>query len=76
MHLLTSVDNATMIEQIAMELKTSREKAGAFYRNMIIYTHGLASYIACGLVKATKAEADEMMHQASEGFLWQIRENK
>lgn len=71
----TSDESVPMIEQLAIQLKTSKEKAGAFYRNMIIYTHGLASYIASGRMKATKEEAGAMMRQASEGFLWQIRDD-
>ena len=64
-------ESSAVAEQIAGQLKISRDKAGVFYKNMIIYTHGLASLIASGLVKATKEETREMMKQAAEGFLLQ-----
>ena len=64
-------ENAAMIERIAGQLGISGDKVGAYYRNMIIYTHGLASLIASGLVKATKEETRQMMKRASEGFLLQ-----
>lgn len=64
-------ESSAVAEQIAGQLKISRDKAGVFYKNMIIYTHGLASLIASGIVKATKEETREMMKQAAEGFLLQ-----
>lgn len=72
---ITSEQHTDMIEQIAKQLKTSKENTSVFYRNMIIYTHGLASYIASGRVEATKDEAKKMLSQAGVGFLWQIRES-
>lgn len=67
--LMTRRDNVDLVEPIAMSLHITEEKALLFCKNMIIYTHGLASYVASGLVKATKDDVIQMMHQASEGFL-------
>ncbi|MBS5083145.1 MAG: TetR/AcrR family transcriptional regulator [Clostridiales bacterium] len=67
--LMTRRDNVDLVEPIAMSLHITEKKALLFCKNMIIYTHGLASYVASGLVKATKDEVIQMMHQASEGFL-------
>lgn len=70
---LTVKENeADLTEQVAATLTISKEEASAFCKNMIIYTHGLASYIAAGLITATKPEVYEMMRQAGEGFLLQI----
>ncbi|MEG1158716.1 MAG: hypothetical protein RSD64_05025, partial [Christensenellaceae bacterium] len=66
---LTVKENeADLAEQVAAELKFSKEKTSAFCKNMIIYTHGLASYVASGLIIATKQEVHEMMKEAAERF--------
>lgn len=68
----TTVDeNSLMVEQIALQLKIPIEKASVFYRDMMIYTHGLASFIASGLIKATKEEVKQMVHHLSEELLLQ-----
>lgn len=67
----TADENSLMVEQIALQLKIPREKVSAFYRDMMIYTHGLASFIASGLIKATKEEVKQMIHHFSEELLLQ-----
>ncbi len=62
----TADENGLMVEQIALQLKISIEKASVFYRDMMIYTHGLASLIASGLIKTTKEEAKQMINHLSE----------
>lgn len=67
----TSDENAVMVAQIAVQLKIPIEKANTFFRNMMIYTHGLACFIASGLVKASKEEVSQMIHLVSEELLSQ-----
>lgn len=67
----TADENSLMVEQIALQLKIPIEKASVFYRDMMIYTHGLASFIASGLIKATKEEVKQMVHHLSEELLLQ-----
>ncbi|MEE0418795.1 MAG: helix-turn-helix domain-containing protein [Lachnospiraceae bacterium] len=67
----TADENGLMVEQIALQLKISIEKASVFYRDMMIYTHGLASFIASGLIKTTKEEAKQMINHLSEELLLQ-----
>lgn len=64
-------ESSAVAEQMTGQLKISKDKVGVFYKNMIIYTHGLASMIASGLVKATKEETKDMMKQAAAAFLLQ-----
>lgn len=72
--LLSERHNPYLVEQAAISLNVPKKSAHLFCINMKIYTHGLASYIASGIVKATKDEVIQMMHQASEGFLRQIND--
>ena len=67
----TADENSLMVEQIALQLKIPIEKVSAFYRDMMIYTHGLASFITSGLIKATKEEVKQMVHHLSEELLLQ-----
>lgn len=62
-------ENAAMAEQIAAESKIPIAKVNVFYRNMMIYTHGLASFIVSGLIKSTKDEIRQMMSVFSEELL-------
>lgn len=58
--------------QIAQQLDINIEEVEIFCRNMMIYTHGLASFIAAGLITVTKQEVYEMIRQSAKGFLSQI----
>lgn len=71
-NVFTSVgENALMVEQIADQLGIPVENVGTFFRNTMIYTHGLACFIASGLVNATKEEINEMINSAAHSFLLQ-----
>ena len=60
--ILTTADtNSVMIEQIANQLGTSVDKVKEFFRNTIIYTHGLACFVVSGLIKSTKEELYAMV---------------
>lgn len=70
--ILTMADtNSTMIEQIAKQLGISTDKVNDFFRNTIIYTHGLACFVVSGLIKATKEELYAMVNQGAYGFMLQ-----
>ena len=70
--ILTTADtNSAMIEQIANQLGTSADKVSEFFRNTIIYTHGLACFVVSGLIKSTKEELYAMVEQGADGFLLQ-----
>lgn len=70
--ILTTADtNSAMIEQIANQLGTSADKVSEFFRNTIIYTHGLACFVVSGLIKSTKEELYAMVEQGANGFMLQ-----
>ena len=67
----TADSNSAMIEQIAKQLAISADKVNDFFRNTIIYTHGLACFVVSGLIKATKEELYAMVNQGAYGFMLQ-----
>lgn len=67
----TADTNSAMIEQIALQLKISEDKVSEFFRNTIIYTHGLACFVVSGLIKATKEELYDMVKCGADGFMLQ-----
>ena len=70
--IFTTADaNSAMIEQIAKQLGISADKVNDFFRNTIIYTHGLACFVVSGLIKATKEELYAMVNQGADGFISQ-----
>ena len=70
--IFTTADaNSAMIEQIAKQLDISADKVNDFFRNTIIYTHGLACFVVSGLIKATKEELYAMVNQGAYGFMLQ-----
>lgn len=67
----TADTNSAMIEQIANQLEISADKVSDFFRNTIIYTHGLACFVVSGLIKSTKEELYDMVKQGADGFILQ-----
>lgn len=67
----TADTNSAMIGQIANQLNVSEDKVSEFFRNTIIYTHGLACFVVSGLIKATKEELYDMVKRGADGFMLQ-----
>lgn len=67
----TADTNSDMVEQITKQLDISVDKVKDFFRNTIIYTHGLACFVASGLIKSTKEELYGMVKKGSDGFMLQ-----
>lgn len=63
--------NSVIAEQTAKQFGIPVAKVNDFFRNTIIYTHGLACFIASGLLKATKDEACAMVNQGAFAFMLQ-----
>lgn len=69
--LVTADENAAIAGEIAGYLKISKEDTSHFLQNTMIYTHGLASFIASGIITSSKEEAAAMVRQTANAFLSQ-----
>ena len=69
--LVNADENAIIAGQIAGYLKISKEDASHFLQNIMIYTHGLASFIASGIITSSKKEVKTMVKQTANAFLSQ-----
>ena len=68
--ILTTVGkNAEMVKQIAEQSGTSVENVSAFFRDTMIYTHGLACFTASGLFKADKEELYAMVRRRANEWM-------
>ena len=69
--LVNADENAIIAGQIAGYLKISKEDASHFLQNIMIYTHGLASFIASGIITSSKEKVKAMVKQTANAFLLQ-----
>ena len=67
--LVNGGENAIMVDQIADHLKMPRDNVSSFFQNTMIYTHGLACFIASGVITSSKEEVIEMVNQTALTFL-------
>ena len=69
--IIANKNNVEQIRKIAGYLGISEEKAGRYLQNTIIYTHGVATLVATGVISASEEEMMSMINRAAEGFLIQ-----
>lgn len=69
--LINADENAAIVRQIAGYLKIPKENVSRFFQNTMIYTHGLASFIASGIITSSKEEVAAMVKQTANAFLSQ-----
>ena len=69
--LVNADENAVIAGKIAGYVKISKEDASHFLQNIMIYTHGLASFIASGIITSSKEEVKTMVKQTANAFLLQ-----
>lgn len=72
--LVNADENAAIVGQIADHLKLPKENVSRFFQNTMIYTHGLASFIASGIITSSKEEVAAMVKQTASTFLSQAEE--
>lgn len=60
-----------LIGQIADYLGIPKENVGRYLQNTIIYSHGVATLVATGVITASEEEMMEMINRAADGFLMQ-----
>ena len=61
--------NKAMITMISEQTGLNEEQVIRFVRNTIIYSHGIATMIATGVLKGTEKEMMEMINNAADAFI-------
>lgn len=61
--------NKAMITMIAEQTGLNEEQVIRFVRNTIIYSHGIATMIATGVLKGTEKEMMDMINNAADAFI-------
>ncbi len=69
--LVADEDNAVLIKRISKNLAISEESAGRYLQNTIIYTHGIATLTATGIINASEKEMIRLVNCAANAFLVQ-----
>ena len=64
-------DHAELIKMIAGEFQITEQMAGQYLQNTVIYTHGLATFIATGMMSMPEKEIMALINQAGNNFLIQ-----
>lgn len=64
-------DNTELIQRIAKELQISEQTAGQYFQNTLIYTHGLASFAATGMMRLSEEEIMSLVNETGDHFLVQ-----
>ncbi|MBO7450044.1 MAG: TetR/AcrR family transcriptional regulator [Clostridiales bacterium] len=65
----TGKNHEALIKAMSEEFGISKKKVIDFVRNTIIYSHGVATLIATGVVTGTEEEFMKMINKAADGFL-------
>jgi AcrR family transcriptional regulator len=69
--LVNNESNSALIKGMAEYLHISREQVSKYMQNMLIYTHGIASFIASGLIASEKEHVLKMVNDTADAFLTQ-----
>lgn len=69
--LIEDKDHAELIKIIAKEFQIPEENAGQYIQNSIIYTHGLATFVATSIMNISEKEIMILIKQAVDHFLIQ-----
>lgn len=69
--LIADENNAALIKRISMEFAISEENASRYLQNTIIYTHGIATLAATGIINASEKEMMQLVNRAADAFLVQ-----
>lgn len=57
-----------LLRRLAASYQVSGEKIGRYLQHIIIYTHGIASLVVAGIVKASEEEVIQMIRYADHSF--------
>lgn len=67
--ILTDNGNAMLIDGLSQYLHADKNKVGKFVQRMVVYTHGIASLIAVGVLQGTKEEIYKMILEMGTDLL-------
>lgn len=70
--LIEDDDHIKLIKMLAKEFQISEENAGQYLQNIIIYTHGLATFIATGMMCMSEEKVMALIKRAGNNFLSQV----
>ncbi len=66
---MLTTGNAEIIKGISAGFGISEEKAGEYLQNTLIYTHGVATFVATGMIRLSEAEIMDMINDTGDSFL-------
>lgn len=69
--LIEDKDHAELIKIIAKEFQIPEQNAEQYLQNSVIYTHGLATFVATGIMNISEKEIMILIKQAVDHFLIQ-----
>lgn len=62
-------DNAELIKGISKDFGISEEEASKYLQNTLIYTHGMATFVATGMIHLSEAEIIAIINEVGDSFL-------
>lgn len=68
-------DHVELIKMIADKFQISEQNAGQYLQDTVLYTHGLATYIATGMMCMSEKEIMALINRAGNTFLMQAGVN-
>lgn len=68
-------DHAELIKMIADKFQISEQNAGQYLQDTVLYTHGLATYVATGMMCMSEKEIMALINRAGNTFLMQAGVN-
>lgn len=68
-------DHVELIKMIADKFQISEQNAGQYLQDTVLYTHGLATYIATGMMCMSEKEIIALINRAGNTFLMQAGVN-
>ena len=69
--LVEEKDNAELIKMISGKYQITELAASQYFQDTLIYTHGIAAFVATGMMKLSEGEMMAMINRAGDNFLMQ-----
>ena len=63
------VRNREMINKISEQTGLTEEQVIRFVRNTVVYSHGIATMLATGMLKGTEKEMMDLINNAADAFM-------